>query len=97
MSNKSKPPLSIAQEADKIINGPRRSSYGPIEESAKNISDLWSIFLRKKLKSPITPKEAMLMMDGLKTLRELNNHQRDNLVDKVGYTLLAEKVKDICP
>lgn len=84
---------SIALEADKLIHGPRRKSYGPIKESGKNLAKLWSALLSKKLKGDITPSETMLMMAGLKLLRESNKHQRDNLTDLCGYALLAEELE----
>lgn len=91
-SSPPKPQPSITQEAEEIINGPRRESYGPIEESAINLANIWNSLLAKKLKEPITPRETMLMMAGLKLLRDMNQDKRDNRVDLIGYTLLADKL-----
>jgi hypothetical protein len=85
--------LSVAQEAENIINGPRRDAYGPVEESFKRHASVWTGILQHKLQSPITPQEVALMMIGLKLTREANAHQRDNLTDIVGYTLLLEKLE----
>jgi hypothetical protein len=86
--------FSISQEANKIINGPRRDDYGPIEESSKQYSDFLTGLLKHKLKDgcAITPADSMLIMAGLKILREDNKAKRDNRVDALGYLMLAAKV-----
>lgn len=86
------PTESIAAEADRIINGERREAYGPIEESALDLAAIWTVILRKKLSTAIEPREVMLMMTGLKLQRESNSEKRDNRVDLIGYTLLADKL-----
>ncbi len=88
------PTKTLTQEAEELINGPRRQSYGPIEESSRRLAEAWSSLLSSKLKESITPEETMLMMVMLKLLRETQEHKRDNLVDAVGYILLAEKVHE---
>lgn len=79
---------TITQEAEEIINGPRRAAYGPVEESFERIALVWSGILGTE----VTGLQVALLMVGLKTVREANAHSRDNLVDLVGYTLLAEKL-----
>lgn len=79
---------TILEEAEDIINGPRREAYGPVEESFERIARVWSGILGK----PVTGKQVALMMIGLKVCREANSSHRDNLVDIVGYTLLTEKL-----
>lgn len=83
--------LTILEEAEEIINGPRRASYGPVEESFERVALVWSGILGTK----VTAIQVALMMTGLKLCREGNAHHRDNLVDIVGYTLLLEKLIDI--
>lgn len=83
---------SIAAEADRIINGERREAYGPIEESSLDLAAIWTVILRKKLKTSIEPREVMLMMVGLKLQRESNSEKRDNRTDLIGYILLADKL-----
>jgi hypothetical protein len=36
-----------------VINGPRRVSYGPVEESFDALAQVLSVVLRKKLKEPL--------------------------------------------
>lgn len=84
---------SIAIEAEKLINGPRRSSYGAIEKSGAEFARMISLVLSDELNGvEITSHKAMLVMVGLKLLREKNKPKRDNRVDLIGYTLLADKL-----
>ena len=82
--------MTIAEEADKIINGDRRASYGPVNASFEQTAKIWSGILG----TDITPQEVALCMIGLKLQRESFAHKRDNLVDLIGYTLLLEKLED---
>ena len=63
-------PSSIFADAEKIIAGDRRQSYGPVLESFQNIAAVWNVVLRRKLKGTITPQQVALMMIGLKLVRE---------------------------
>lgn len=83
--------MNCLEKANEIINGPRRESYGPVEESFVDLAKVWSIIL----KTEITPRQFGLCMIALKLLREANKHEIDNLVDIAGYTALTEKVKDL--
>jgi hypothetical protein len=86
--------LTIAEEADDIINGPRRESYGPVEQSFRRHALSWTAILLPKLTADITPSEAALMMAALKINREANTPNRDNRVDLIGYTLLVDKLEE---
>lgn len=81
---------SVLQEAEAVINGPRRESYGDAQESFNRVALLWSGIL----KTPVTAHQVALCMIGLKLCRESTKHQRDNLVDIAGYTELANQ---LCP
>jgi hypothetical protein len=80
--------LTVTQEAHQIINGARRSSYGPADESFRRIATVWGAVLGQ----PITPMQVALCMVGLKLLRQAANHHRDNLVDLCGYAELADLI-----
>ena len=84
--------MNIAREAESIINGPRKQSYGPVEESFRRHAFVWTGILLPKLKEPITPEEVILMMIGLKVMREANARHRDNRVDIIGHNLLLDKL-----
>ena len=83
--------MTILEEAAKIIIGDRRTSYGPVEESFRRISSLWSAMLGIE----ITSSKVALMMLGFKLCREMNKHNKDNLIDICGYAaLLSQLEKD---
>jgi hypothetical protein len=82
----------VLEDAARVIHGPRRQAYGPVEESFDALAQVLSVVLRKKLKEPLTSREVGLMMISLKLCREANAHERDNLVDLAGYAALTERV-----
>jgi hypothetical protein len=43
-----------------VINGPRRVSYGPVEESFDALRQVLSVVLRKKLKEPLDEHDVGL-------------------------------------
>jgi hypothetical protein len=79
-------PKSVLQEAEQIINGPRRQSYGPAGKSFEKIAGGWSSIVG----TPISPRQVALMMIWLKVCRDANKPGRDNLVDAAGYAGLAD-------
>ncbi len=85
---------SIAQEAERIINGPRRDAYGSANESFQRIANVWNSILFKSLSTPITAAQVALMMAGFKLCREANKEGRDNRVDMIGYLLLEQLIID---
>ena len=78
--------MSIMEEAELLVNGERRSDYGPARQSFDNIAAMWSVILGQ----PVTAKEVALCMVALKLVRELGRAKRDNLVDACGYLRLIE-------
>lgn len=84
--------------AEEIVDGARNDMYGHPFENASGTADLWTAFLRPKLKEGehLTPEEIPLMMMLLKVVRERNNPgiNADNLVDIAGYARTAEMVND---
>lgn len=83
---------SILQEAERIINGPRRDSYGPVEESFARLASVLTVVLHRKLKEPLAPHDAAMVGVALKLCRESVQPSRDNRVDGCGYFALADKV-----
>lgn len=79
-------PENILATADRIIHGPRREAYGPPEKSFDTLASMWSVITGHE----ISPADVTLMMIALKLCREMNNHQRDNMVDICGYAALHE-------
>lgn len=77
---------SVLQEAERIINGERRTDYGPAEESFNEIAGLWSVVIGVT----VTPEQVALCMIMLKISRYLEGSQRDSVVDLCGYAGLLE-------
>lgn len=94
---------TILEEADRLITSNRLDDYGTPEESLSNISNLWTAYIKNKLKDHsnfmdnfrITSKDVTLLMTLFKISREQYSHKRDNLVDAVGYIKLAAQIENI--
>lgn len=76
---------TVLAEADRIIHGDRKTTYGEVQESFTRIALIWGAILGQ----PVTATQVALCMIGLKIIREVNKTQRDNLVDIAGYSGLA--------
>lgn len=81
---------SIFEEAESLIKGNRRDAYGGVQESFMNIAAVWSVVL----KTPVTAQQVAKCMLGMKLVREANKHQRDNLVDLCGYSMLLQQLEE---
>ena len=88
--------LNVCAEASRLVLGDRNESYGSPADDYTKTAKVWSGLLAHKLKPgvEITPKEAVLMMAGMKLSREMHKHKRDNLIDCAGYVLCAEWIQD---
>jgi hypothetical protein len=80
---------TIFHEALRIITGPRREAYGPAKESFGRVAAMWSVIL----KTEVTASQVAQCMIGLKLVRQSNKHDRDNLVDILGYAGLIEEIE----
>lgn len=76
----------ILTEAERIINGPRRESYGDAQNSFKKIAIGWEEIIGH----PVNPSQVALCMIWLKMCREINSPKKDNRVDIAGYTALLD-------
>lgn len=83
------PLSSIQAQASSLIQGPRRDSYGDVQESFTRISKVWSAILGHE----ITSRQAALCMAGLKLCRETHAHQDDNVIDYTAYLMLANQLQ----
>lgn len=79
---------TILQEAERLINGDRRDSYGNASESFSRIAMGWSLILGNQ----VTAEQVALCMVWLKISRQISSPKRDNLVDMAGYAELADQV-----
>lgn len=80
--------LSLLNDAARIITGSRRDAYGDPMKSCGRIAALWSAILGIE----VSAGQVSLCMIALKIAREVNAHERDNLVDIAGYAQVAEWV-----
>lgn len=85
--------MTIFEEAEKIISGPRREAYGDVFESFNRIAKLWSDIFGVS----VSASQVCIAMAAFKAAREANKHGRDNLVDIVGYLMLEQKLADTEP
>lgn len=86
-------PESILMEAERIVNGARRGSYGTPENNFGRIAALWTAYLNGKPNGPlpITPQDTALMMIGMKMARLIETpRHRDSIVDIAGYAACVE-------
>jgi hypothetical protein len=83
----------VLEDAARVIHGPRRQSYGPVEESFDGIATVLNVVLRKKL-AVLDGQDVALMMMSLKLCREANEHSWDNLVDLAGYAALKGQLAE---
>lgn len=81
---------TILQEAERIVNGPRREEYGGVTESFTRIAKLWSAILDVE----VTPDQVSLCMVGLKIARFCASYHRDSIVDIAGYARTLEIMED---
>lgn len=80
--------MSVLDEAEKIINGPRQDQYGHASESFAMIGKAWESILHH----PVSAEQVALCMTALKLVRESYRHKEDNLVDAAGYIGLLEMI-----
>lgn len=81
---------SILQEAERVVNGPRRVAYNHPLDNFTSIAQLWSAFLGMD----ISAEQVGLMMILFKIPRENFKHGRDHLVDIAGYAQCIQIILD---
>lgn len=79
---------SVLSEAKRLIEGPRRASYGSPEQDFKRTAGMWTALLQYKLKpgEQIRPQDIAWCMILLKASRAQHSDKRDNMVDAAGYS-----------
>lgn len=85
------PPENIAAEAQRLVLGARQKDYGHPIDNYTMVGRMWGAFLGLP---DIDPRKAAHMMSLAKIAREGNAYKRDNLVDLIGYALVAQMIVD---
>lgn len=87
---------SVLQEAERIIHGERRETYGSPTESFTQIGDYWSTYIARlpvvNGRVQISPIDVAHMMILMKVSRAQPRYHRDNLVDIAGYAGCVEDI-----
>ena len=82
--------VSVAYEAQSIVLGARRFTYGHPLDNFERIADLFNATLREKLNTKLDIGDVAMLMIQVKIAREMNAQKQDNLTDIVGYALAAD-------
>lgn len=82
---------TLATEAINIVTGARQAAYAHPRVNFQRIADLWSPILG----ITVTPEQVALCSVQIKISRELHTHQRDNLVDAIGYLLTLDACREV--
>ena len=80
----------IAADALELVEGRRQDAYGDPAENLARIAGMWSAYLGKT----IDVHDVAQMMVLVKISRSRHKYRRDNYVDAVAYTLIAEGLCD---
>ena len=78
----------ILEAARVCVCGEREQDYGTPEDSFALIASLWTVYLN----TPITPKDAAMMMALLKVARIKTGVKADSFVDLAGYAACAGEI-----
>lgn len=89
-----KPGEDHMAEANGLVNGERQAAYGSPRPAYEAQAKVWSGLLAHKLKEDLTPEDVVLLLTGMKLVREIRKHKRDNVVDLHGYALVLAHVRD---
>lgn len=74
--------MTILEEADGLVNGPRQAAYGHPLDDFTRTGRIWAAILGVP---EVTAEQVALCMVAVKISRECNQPKRDNRVDGAGY------------
>ncbi len=80
----------ILEQTIRIVTGQRQQDYGNKVVNHRNIADLWSSYLNKK----ISPHDVAICMLLVKVARLKNRKTKDCYVDMAGYAAIAGEIND---
>lgn len=82
---------TVLEEAARIIAGPRREDYGPVQDSFAEVGIMWGVLLGIPA---LRPEQVAQCMCALKLCREIRGHKRDSMVDLAGYAALIDIIHE---
>lgn len=90
-----KEPETVCAEADRLVSGDRRSTYGHPYDNFTDTAALWTVMLREKLQPgySVDAVDVALCMTQVKMAREAHHAKRDNVVDACGYLKCLDLVR----
>ena len=80
----------ILEQTIRIVTGQRQQDYGDKVVNHRNIADLWSSYLNKK----ISPHDVAICMLLVKVARLKNRKTKDCYVDMAGYAAIAGEIHE---
>lgn len=83
-------PETILQEAQRLVHGPRQSSYGHPADDFARTGRMWGAILGTE---DVPPALVGLCMAAVKISREVNAPKRDNRTDLAGYAEAVDLVR----
>lgn len=89
-------PVTVFDDAKKIIYGDREQTYGHPAKNLEAIAILWTAHIQAKYgtRIPLSSEDVAWMMVQLKSARAMNTYTRDNQVDAIGYIGLVERIQE---
>lgn len=81
--------ITILDEAKQLVNDDRRKDYGHPKQNFKDIADMWSVILDKR----VEPLQVIQCMIALKLCRANQGYKKDTFTDIAGYSLCAELIQ----
>lgn len=86
---------SVLLEAERLVNGARRASYGHPADDYARTAALWTALLAHKLApgAELDAEDAIRCMVAVKLSRDVHAPKRDNRVDLAGYAGCLDLVR----
>jgi hypothetical protein len=79
---------TIARDAEDIVFGSREQDYGKPERNLTRIGIIWGTLLGI---DPLPARQVAVMLTAMKLVRASGRENRDDLLDGIGYLILADE------
>lgn len=90
-------PETVLDEAQRLVNGPKQTDYGPPELNFKRLADLWNAYIQNRTdpSAPIQSWEVADLFILHKLARNQQSQIRDTYVDIIGYAYCGARCAGI--